>query len=424
VVTASNSIRPLADLLTSAANPFPLWTPLPVLVDACFRLVARYWPIGAPKQSGSPLADQKHRQERFDLSEHAVQQGDKTTLTQSVLPPRYFEDQHLRQFLHGSGARHSRIGAVLLALGGGIGFTGDGDPGAIVKRYFEARLYMQTLASLCLVITAYCAILTVTLCVIYWRVHNSDSPVTYYADPSYSDAVMDGYDLREFLAAFNHMPRDVQLQVTGFSSCSQQPGSARQVRWQGNLVDVAFSFVLDLATWVVREEWEERKVDHHGSGNCSQGNGSLQAPCLLAEGMDTEELSRLQDFLERGGNDLATVELQKEVAWHGWEDLATNIKQQIRQCGFDGMINIRYVQGDSLTVYKNRPWANFMHSRSTRLVALCSVLGVFLHNLYMSLRSSRHTVRVRHRVNIPPTAYWDLIVDRLSAEGFQAAPGT
>jgi len=428
VLTAVNSVRPLADLLPPASNPLPAWTPLPVLVDACFRLMSRYWPLGATKRSGSLPADQKYHQERLDLSEHLVQQGEATTL-----PPQYYEDPRLQQFLHAGGARHSRVGAVLVALGGGIGFTGDGDPGAIVRRYFEARLYLQTLASLLLVITVYCAILSLTLCGIYWRVHSSHSPVTYYADPSYSDAVMDGYDLHEFLAAFNHMPRDVQLQVTGFSSHNQQRGSARQVRWQGNLVNVAFSFVLDLTTWVVREEWEERKVDHHGGGNCGQGKDSLQAvsaahaahaaPFLLAEGMETEELSRLQDFLQRGGNDLATVELHKEVAWHGWEDLATNIKQHIRQRGFDGMIDIRYIQGESLTVYKNRPWANFMHSRTTRLVALCSVLGVFLHTLYMNLRRSRHEVRVRHRVNIPPQVYWDLIADRLSADGFQAAPG-
>ena len=34
-----------------------------------------------------------------------------------------------------------------------------------------------------------------------------------------------------------------------------------------------------------------------------------------------------RSFLLGNKNDLATVQLQKEVSWDGWEDLATNIKQ-------------------------------------------------------------------------------------------------
>merc|ERR1719362_1862889 len=123
VITAANNLpRPWTDYFPPVADSIPMWTPLPVLVEACFSLIKRYLPLGATKRSNSLPADtnKRFRQEQLDLSEHVALQRE----AKSAPPPRYFEDPHLRQFLHvgGVNVKHDRFSAMLLALGGGIGF--------------------------------------------------------------------------------------------------------------------------------------------------------------------------------------------------------------------------------------------------------------------------------------------------------------
>jgi len=48
-------------------------------------------------------------------------------------------------------------------------------------------------------------------------------------------------------------------------------------------------------------------------------------------GLADQDLEELRRFLPENTNDLATVSMMKEVSWDDWEELATNIKQKIRQ---------------------------------------------------------------------------------------------
>merc|ERR1719362_1342188 len=83
-----------------------------------------------------------------------------------------------------------------------------------------------------------------------YRQSSNTSAVTYYGDPRTSTAVMEGHDLDAFLDAFNDAPRAVKLQVTGFVPIPDGV-LASGVHWNGEFYHVAFTFSLDLTTWVV-----------------------------------------------------------------------------------------------------------------------------------------------------------------------------
>merc|ERR1719482_1029660 len=133
-------------------------------------------------------------------------------------------------------------------------------------------------------------------------------------------------------------------------------------------------------------------------------------------------MDNLDYYLNRDANDLAVFEVHKEVAWQSWEELATNIKHKIRQQGFTGIISIHRPDSETVAIYKNTSWANFMHSRTTKVLCALSVLGWLVYLPYMWLRCTSTTVRTRYTIDIPISGYWRLIADKLTAEGFVDDP--
>ena len=94
--------------------------------------------------------------------------------------------------------------------------------------------------------------------------------------------------------------------------------------------------------------------------------GPTEENRVLQDGLLAEDRRTLDDYLLRDSNDLSYIEFEKKVAWRDWEELATNIKHKIRQSGFPGVVSVDRIEEDYVQVYKNKPWANFMHSRATR----------------------------------------------------------
>eukprot|EP00928_Gymnodinium_smaydae_P073597 TRINITY_DN56788_c0_g1_i1.p1 TRINITY_DN56788_c0_g1~~TRINITY_DN56788_c0_g1_i1.p1 ORF type:complete len:554 (-),score=121.01 TRINITY_DN56788_c0_g1_i1:67-1728(-) len=219
---------------------------------------------------------------------------------------------------------------------------------------------------------------------------------------------------------------------------------------------VAFSFALDLSPWLrsaggssraaqlqisvdpPRQLWR-RNSDAASDGSFGQGGSGLgeddqsnasgaaeeQDTSTAASdarerrvGMSDEDLSKVEAFLAQDSNDLACVEICKEIIWEDWEELSLNIRACLRQRGFNGAVRIFLKGNESIEVFKNKTWAHFMRSQVTRVLAALSLVGWLFYEVYVKLRTSRLVVKSVHRVEVPLSTYWDLVGSKLTANGF------
>lgn len=306
-------------------------------------------------------------------------------------------------------ADHSFMGLLrqtLTDIGGGTGATVGNTGSSVIDRDLVRRMHNQDTVVMVLLLTVYVCALVFCAAMEYCQSFNN-SPITFYADPRFHIATASSHDLDEFLTAFNTAPREMHLQVTGLSPAS--PFAAQAVGDWGSHHHVAFSFGLDLSPWIVPD-------------GASPGFISAEAETELgvtsAVGVNEEDLEKLRLFLGQNRNDLAMVELVKEVSWPEWEELAINIKQRIRQAGFDGTIQVRRGDQEVMTIFKNRPWANFLHSRTTKVLVMLSVVGWLIYQPYMMIRTRSIRVAARFRIDMPIDHYWTLISDKIGPNGF------
>lgn len=288
---------------------------------------------------------------------------------------------------------------IFEALAGGTGATS----GAFGIRELDAallhRMRCQDKAVQALLIAVYFVTLFFAASLTYRQCQN-DSPLKYYADPRFHNMAAEGHDLQTFLESFNPTPKNVQLQVTGYVPVPEETGN---VKWKGDHYHVAFTFALDLSPWVVYD--------------VSSSHSALSG----MESMSEKDLQKLRYFLDSNRNDLANLQLVKKVAWPGWEELATNIKHQIRKHGFSGVIGVHRSEDECVTVYKNRPWANFMYSQTTKVLCALSIFGWPMYFAYMFVRCKTTKVHSHFRVDVQINDFWQLIQDNLGADGFVEA---
>jgi hypothetical protein len=246
-----------------------------------------------------------------------------------------------------------------------------------------------------------------------YRHASNNSPVTYYADPRTQASTVDGNDVEKFTAAFNHPPKDVHLQVMGLVPLLPLPDFVMNAgfEWLGARYRIEFSFALDLSAWLVR--------DGEPPPRSANGGLSIEEEESMA-GVSEQQIAKLRNWLESDTNDLSYINLCKEVSWPNWEDLATNVKTKIRQTGFNGVIRVTPNSPESFGVHKNKPWANFMHSKTIKVLCALSVVGWFLYQPYMWLRHSSTTVKTQFRVQIPVQQFWLLIANKIGPYGFNS----
>lgn len=291
---------------------------------------------------------------------------------------------------------------LLMALGGGTGASVGGTGNHRVDRDLLQRMHYQDKAVMLLVLAIYMVALWLSATLTYRQASNR-SPVTYYADPRFHSVVMEGHDLDTFLETFNQAPKNITLQVTGFLPVPDEMMGS--VQWRGENFQVAFTFSLDLSPWVER-------------ATRTGGTGPNQQVRSLHDGVLPEHRSILSHHLALDNNDLSYIELVKEVEWPDWEELATNIKHQIRQSGFNGVITVNRGETDEMHIYKNKAWANFMHARATRVLCALSIFGWIFYVPYMWWRCQTVSLKSYYRVDMSISDYWRLISDKLSADGF------
>jgi len=310
---------------------------------------------------------------------------------------------------------------ALLAIGGGTGVTPVGDTlhgnATHLRRGMDYRARSQTGAVLLLLITSYFVTIGISLNILYKQIENS-SNVTFYADPRYHSLSMTGNEFSDFLFTFNQTPKHAFLRVSGLvpleedgssSAAGGGGGGSRQEaeeEVEGTAHRVAFTFALDLSSWIARMP------------GLAPGGDRPQAS--EEEGLAPEDLETIAYFLAYDNNDLSALRIQKETEWPGFQELVGNIQQRIRECGFEGVITVSLDGTEVMSVHKNKTWANFMLNRATKAMAAVSVVGMPPYLLYMWWRCRSITVRSRFRIEIPPDEYWPLIADQLGPDGFWA----
>lgn len=298
--------------------------------------------------------------------------------------------------------RSGSMKEVLMALAGGTGASPTGFRNSRGSRDMLRRMQYQDRAVMFLVAAVYVVVLWF-IATLTFRHASNNSPVTYYSDPRSHDLVMEGHDLDAFLYTFNQPPKNIALQVTGFEPVPDDV--LNSIRWNGENLQTVFTFSLDLSPWV------------------QQATHTIATPAgqqvrTLHDGVLPEHRSIVHHLLTHDQNDLTYVELVKDVDWPGWEELATNIKHQIRQSGFNGIITVHRVETDEVYVYKNKSWANFMHARATRVLCALSLVGWMFYAPYMWLRCKKVSVHSHYRVDISIAEYWRLIEGKLTEDGF------
>lgn len=299
---------------------------------------------------------------------------------------------------HGNQSNH----ATLMALGGGIGAS----LGATGSRSDDlARLHRvrcQDTAVLLILTALYFVALGFSASIMYRQAMNN-SPVTYFCKPLYAEGggVMSGHSIDNFVETFNQVPK-TSLQISGFEPIPgrQPPQEVGDIWWQGESFRSVFALSFDLSPWMIHDIT---------AGSVGQVESSR------VDGISADDLGTLEYFLAHDSNDLAYVEISKETSWPGWEELATNIKQTIRQQGFTGVVSVR-LKEETVRVQKNTAWANFMHARTTFMLCSFSIAGLFVYFPYKWLRCKKIAVRSRHRVNVSTADYWPYIADKLSVE--------
>lgn len=289
---------------------------------------------------------------------------------------------------------------TVLALAGGIGAAVGNTGSRQFDQELVQRIQLQDLVVILLLTFVYLTTLLFGACLAHRQAYNG-SPVKYYADPRHFDDMVDESSVEAFLEAFNQPPKSVLLKVSGYIPV--RPATLGSFLWKGQHFISSFAFSLDLAPWVRRSRLSS---DEHSGADDAK------------DGIQAEDLSDLSNFLATDVNELATVEMLKVIEWENWEELALNLKHQIHQCGFKGVIQIDRVEVEQMIIYKNEQWANFLHGKKLKVLLALSVLGWFIYWPYMRFRAAQLTVHCKHHIAIPISDYWNLIVDKLSANGF------
>jgi len=248
----------------------------------------------------------------------------------------------------------------------------------------------------------------------------STKSILFYTEADSNEALCESADLEGFLEAFDGPPGNVRLVVTGLQEAtaiedrlirgrSRRFRASRPLSWAGrdyvvqgrDLYRVVFSFALDLSPWILTSR----------AGVVSDSEEQTF-------GVHPEDRKLLSAFLDGNANELATVEMRKEVVWPEWQDLATNIRSRLRQLGFEGVVQINCEGSQHVVVRSNTAWAHFVHHRITKALMAASMVGWMPYLAYMWLRDTRLSVRSQHCVTAPIDEFWELIGDKLTAQGF------
>eukprot|EP00928_Gymnodinium_smaydae_P021838 TRINITY_DN18548_c1_g1_i1.p1 TRINITY_DN18548_c1_g1~~TRINITY_DN18548_c1_g1_i1.p1 ORF type:complete len:435 (+),score=32.07 TRINITY_DN18548_c1_g1_i1:92-1306(+) len=278
-----------------------------------------------------------------------------------------------------------KVQFFVTALGDGVGVRMQPGPSFLnpLSMYMRAVETVQEIGFVMLAALAYIVVLVVSAVVAY-RSTRARSNATFYSDPRVDCLGMHGREVDHFFHTFCQAPKFVPLVVTGMQSVASRVRARQRV---------AFSFALDVSSWMVRS----------------------------ADALGEDDEKRVSRFVDMDGNPFERLIVKKVLAWQDWEDLALNIKHMIKQKGFSGDVIVQKRPEVSLPIFKNVHWANFLLSYHFRTIVTLSVVGWLFYLPYVWYRSTANELEVRYYVDMPIDQFWQMIESKLNERGFDAS---
>lgn len=291
-----------------------------------------------------------------------------------------------RKLPHESAAAVAASRSHIIAIAEGTGALSDErSPTGFreLDREMKLRLQVQDAVVLGLLLTVYLVTLSFGWSLVY-RISKAEedrSNFRFYSGPADHALVCEANDEDGFLNVFNRPPQKARLVLLGFRRTAS---GIVGVRWRGHRYRQVFNVALDLSPFI--QGGEISRNDHQN----------------------------IEKFLSQR-NTLEELQITKECSWAGWEDLGINIRQKIRTLGFEGILDVKLETSEDIVVRQNHAWPNFVHHRTTRVLAALSMVGGIFYLWYTCWRCRRQHVRSKFQVVLSPAHYWELIENGLNA---------
>eukprot|EP00916_Digyalum_oweni_P020486 GHVL01034141.1.p1 GENE.GHVL01034141.1~~GHVL01034141.1.p1 ORF type:complete len:457 (-),score=39.43 GHVL01034141.1:678-2048(-) len=142
-------------------------------------------------------------------------------------------------------------------------------------------------------------------------------------------------------------------------------------------------------------------------------------PWLPAVGPLTASIQRSVEDFVNSRNSFQVLVIDKDVHWAECNKLADYILYKLKSQGFQGDVAVTVDGGQTLSIYQNQQFANFMFSRTTKTLFAFSVFGYFFFYLpYMIYKFRRSEIRSDFKVKLDLGAYWRMIQGGVWKEGF------
>mmetsp|Transcript_91089 Transcript_91089/g.257349 ORF Transcript_91089/g.257349 Transcript_91089/m.257349 type:complete len:496 (-) Transcript_91089:368-1855(-) len=327
-----------------------------------------------------------------ELHQHGIRQA-KDVLVH--VEPEPMPDNGVHDYMSDAMATNMSMMEIVFALAAGTGANGPRTGVPSLDIDLARRMHLQDAGLMVLLVLMYFVTLMIAASLLFRQVANS-SRILFYADPRYFNLGIRSACVEAFLTQFNQVPQEVYIQIVGLV--------LGDVSEQDNQYIVAFNLSLDVSHWVVHHTCPSTRT----TSNSNNGTSRL---------ISSKDRRILTEFLAPNSNDLAVLKVVKEVDWPDWEELAFNIKAYIRQHGFSGTIVVARSDSETVPVYKNRHWANYMHCRSLKVLCGLSVIGWIFYLPYMYFRSVTTIVKTHFRVNISSAEYWPFFTSYFDTYG-------
>merc|ERR1719484_64658 len=110
---------------------------------------------------------------------------------------------------------------------------------------------------------------------------------------------------------------------------------------------------------------------------------------------------------------LATLIIQKNVVWEGFEALREMIEKRVKDQGFEGQVRVTLERSRDVAVRRNTQLFHFVHSQITLILVLMSIVGLFLFWPLVWMRRKTWYVTSTFMIDAPPEDYMQLVEQAL-----------
>jgi len=128
--------------------------------------------------------------------------------------------------------------------------------------------------------------------------------------------------------------------------------------------------------------------------------------------MSGKDATSVREYMESKGA-LATLIIQKNVVWEGFESLREMIEKRVHDQGFEGQVRVTLERSRDVAVRRNTQLFHFVHSQITLILVLMSIVGLFLFWPLVWMRRKTWYVTSTFVIDAPPEDYMQLVEQAL-----------